>query len=164
MPTRLRLSCHALLIIVLVRSNFSWAPPLPLARSGPVSCDVNTTPNSAIIIKVDGDFPELWSLMYCHLLCFTVYMYSSADTATRRNNQVVPCLPEIKQRRNTSPERSVALIYAKMRFGWDSAPAEELKTHPRPPSRLGKTPFPYPTPIGAFSASIWGRNAPKHFL
>jgi len=39
MPTRLRLSCRALLIIVLVRPNFYLARPdagLPPAQSGPV--------------------------------------------------------------------------------------------------------------------------------
>jgi len=35
MPTRLRLSCRALLIIVQLL--FSWAPGLPPAKSGPVS-------------------------------------------------------------------------------------------------------------------------------
>jgi len=33
MPTRL--SCRALLIIVLVGDNLSWAPGLPPAKSGP---------------------------------------------------------------------------------------------------------------------------------
>jgi len=33
--------------------------------------------NSAKIIKIDRDFPKLWSQMYCHLfLWFTVYTYS----------------------------------------------------------------------------------------
>ena len=27
--------------------------------------------NSAKIIKIDRDFPKLWSQMYCHLLWFT---------------------------------------------------------------------------------------------
>ena len=30
--------------------------------------------NSAKIIKIDQDFPELCSEMYCHLLYFTVYV------------------------------------------------------------------------------------------
>jgi len=34
MPTRLWLSCRALLIIVLVRPNLSWAPGLPRGKSG----------------------------------------------------------------------------------------------------------------------------------
>jgi len=33
--------------------------------------------NSAKIIKIDRDFPKLWSQMYCHLfLWFTVYLKS----------------------------------------------------------------------------------------
>jgi len=30
---------------------------------------------SAKIIKIDRDFPKLWSQMYCHFLWFTVYSF-----------------------------------------------------------------------------------------
>jgi len=48
MPTRLRLSCRALLITVLVRSNSiqPWAPCLPPAKSGPDSALTRLTDNS----------------------------------------------------------------------------------------------------------------------
>jgi len=37
---------------------------------------------SAKIIKIDRDFPKLWSKMYCHLfLWFTVYMLRQAVLA-----------------------------------------------------------------------------------
>lgn len=44
MPTGLRISCHALLIVVLVRPNFSWAPGLTPAKSSPVLRRPDTVP------------------------------------------------------------------------------------------------------------------------
>ena len=35
--------------------------------------------NSAKIIKIDQDFPKLWSQMYCHFLWFTVYNRSKVN-------------------------------------------------------------------------------------
>jgi len=42
MPTRLWVSCRAFLITVSVRSNLSWSPDLPPAKSTPIMTDVQS--------------------------------------------------------------------------------------------------------------------------
>ena len=44
--------------------------------------------NSAKIIKIDRDFPQLWSQMYCHFLWFTVYMYFAQSAICVYNDNV----------------------------------------------------------------------------